>query len=130
MFSFTLQVKSDGYERTPSTRVFLCASSPDESGSHALDWTIESLVQDGDELVVFRGIDQEDLGKKIFWSICAHTLKMELPSAERGHDLVRDEARGLLQRVQDKCMGAEPDRKVSMSPIHCASVGANHLTYP
>jgi len=94
MFSFTLQVKSDGYERTPSTRVFLCASSPDESGSHALDWTIESLVQDGDELVVFRGIDQEDL--------------------EKGHDLIRDEARELMQRVQDKCVGVEPDRKLSI----------------
>jgi hypothetical protein len=66
MFSFTLQVKSDGYERTPSTRVFLCASSPDDSGRQALDWTIESLVQDGDELVVFRGIDQDDLGRKGF----------------------------------------------------------------
>ena len=64
MFSFTLQVKSDGYERSPSSRVFLCASSPDDSGRHALDWTIESLVQDGDELVVFRGIDQDDLGRE------------------------------------------------------------------
>lgn len=65
MFSFTLQVKSDGYDRTPSTRVFLCASSPDDSGSQALDWAIESLVQDGDELIVFRGIDQDDLGREI-----------------------------------------------------------------
>ena len=69
MFSFTLQVKSDGYERSPSTRVFLCASSPDDSGSQALDWTIENLVQDGDELIVFRGIDQDDLGRKIFRSV-------------------------------------------------------------
>ena len=65
MFSFTLQVKSDGYERTPNTRVFLCASSPDVSGRHALDWAIEGLVQDGDELIVFRGIDQDDLGLSI-----------------------------------------------------------------
>ena len=65
MFSFTLQVKSDGYDRTPSTRVFLCASSPDDSGRHALDWAIEGLVQDGDELIVFRGIDQDDLGSSI-----------------------------------------------------------------
>ena len=65
MFSFTLQVKSDGYDRTPSTRVFLCASSPDDSGRHALDWAIEGLVQDGDELIVFRGIDQDDLGLSI-----------------------------------------------------------------
>jgi len=94
MFSFTLQVKSDGYERSPSTRVFLCASSPDESGRHALDWTIESLVQDGDELVVFRGIDQDEL--------------------ERDHDVVRDEARDLLLRIQDKCVEVDSDRKLSI----------------
>lgn len=62
MFSFTLSVKSDGYERNRHTRVFLCAASADDSGRQALDWAIEDLVQDGDELVVFRGIDQEDLG--------------------------------------------------------------------
>jgi len=62
MFSFTLSVKSDGYVRTRSTRVFLCASSADESGREALDWSLESLAQDGDELIVCRGVDQEELG--------------------------------------------------------------------
>ncbi|KAI0299368.1 hypothetical protein B0F90DRAFT_1728171 [Multifurca ochricompacta] len=94
MFSFTLQVKSDGYERRPSTRVFLCASSPDDSGRQALDWAIEGLVQDGDELIVFRGIDQEDL--------------------ERDHDVVRDEARDYMHRIQDKCVDVDPDRKLSI----------------
>lgn len=65
MFSFTLQVKSDGYRRNRQTRVFLCAASPDESGSEALDWTIESLVQDGDELIVFRGFDADELGMSL-----------------------------------------------------------------
>jgi len=59
MFSFTLQVKSEGYRRTRNTRVFLCASSPDESGSEALEWSLEYLVQDGDELIVFRGADED-----------------------------------------------------------------------
>ena len=62
MFSYTLHVQSDGYTRNRSTRVFLCASSPDESGKQALDWALDSLVQDGDELIVFRGVDTEDLG--------------------------------------------------------------------
>lgn len=62
MFSFTLCAESVGYARTPQTRVFLCAASPDESGRQALDWALDSLVQDGDELVVFRGFDEEDLG--------------------------------------------------------------------
>ncbi|KAI0267344.1 hypothetical protein BC834DRAFT_870982 [Gloeopeniophorella convolvens] len=94
MFSFTLQVKSDGYERTPSTRVFLCASSPDDSGRHALGWAIEALVQDCDELIVFRGIDQDEL--------------------ERDHDLVREEARELMHRIQEKCVEVDPDRKLSI----------------
>lgn len=56
------QVKSEGYKRTRSTRSYLCAASGDESGSQALDWVMESLVQDGDELIVLRGFDGEDLG--------------------------------------------------------------------
>lgn len=68
MFSFTLSTESVGYTRTPQTRVFLCASSPDESGSQALDWALDALVQDGDELVVFRGIDEEVLGASDFRS--------------------------------------------------------------
>lgn len=62
MFSFTLQVKTEGYKRTRNTRAFLCASSPDESGREALDWALEFLVQDGDELIVFRGVDEDVLG--------------------------------------------------------------------
>jgi len=54
MFSFTLQVKIEGYRRTRHTRVFLCASSPNESSREALDWCLEYLVQEGDELVFKR----------------------------------------------------------------------------
>lgn len=114
MFSFTLQAKSDGYERSPSTRVFLCASSPDESGLQALDWTIESLAQDGDELVVFRGIDQDDLGRELFRFYEQPVTQMNLPSTERDHDIVRDEARDLLLRIQDKCVEVDSDRKLSI----------------
>ncbi|KII91847.1 hypothetical protein PLICRDRAFT_105317 [Plicaturopsis crispa FD-325 SS-3] len=94
MFSFTLQVKSEDYVRTRSTREFLCAASPDESGRQALEWALESLVQDGDELVVFRGVDTEDL--------------------EKDHDEVREEARALMRLVQEKSVEYDPDRKLSI----------------
>lgn len=68
MFSFTLSAESVGYARTLQTRVFLCATSPDESGRQALDWALDCLVQDGDELVVFRGFDEDDLGMSSFRS--------------------------------------------------------------
>jgi len=85
---------SDGYKRTRSTRVFLCATSPDESGREALDWALESFVQDGDEFVVFRGIEEDVLDKD--------------------HDVVREDARALMAYIQAKSQEFDPDRKLSI----------------
>ncbi|CAE7182674.1 unnamed protein product [Rhizoctonia solani] len=81
--TFTLQASSEGYKRTRNTRVFLCAASADESGREALDWTLESLVQHGDELIVVRGFDLEDLEKQL-------------------HEEVRDEAKELMKHILAK----------------------------
>ncbi|KAJ6488207.1 hypothetical protein C8R47DRAFT_1127006 [Mycena vitilis] len=94
MFSFTLQVKSAGYARTRATRVFLCAAGPDESGREALEWSLEALVQDGDELIVCRGVDED-----VF---------------EKDHDSVREEARQLMVQMQEKNVEYDPDRKLSL----------------
>ncbi|GBE83517.1 hypothetical protein BKA93DRAFT_772174 [Sparassis latifolia] len=94
MFSYTLHVQSDGYSRNRGTRVFLCASSPDESGTQALDWVLDSLVQDGDELIVFRGVDSEELSKE--------------------HEQYREDARELMHHIQEKCVEYDPDRKLSI----------------
>lgn len=58
-------MKSDGYHKNRHTRVYLCAASGDESGKKALEWTLDSLVEDGDELVAVRGFEQADLRKCI-----------------------------------------------------------------
>ncbi|KAJ7648426.1 hypothetical protein B0H17DRAFT_1103230, partial [Mycena rosella] len=94
MFSFTLQVKSAGYARTRSTRVFLCAAGPDESGREALEWSLEALVQDGDELIVCRGVDED--------------------AFEKDHDSVREEARQFMLQIQEKSVEYEPERKLSL----------------
>jgi len=94
MFSYTLHVQSEGYSRNRNTRIFLCAASSDESGVQALDFAVESLVQDEDELIVFRGIDTDDL--------------------EKDHDLYREEAKELMRQVQEKCMECDPERKLSI----------------
>lgn len=115
MFSYTLQVKTEGYARTRNTRVFLCAASPDASGVQALDWVLESLVQSGDELVVFRGVDTDALGESLlsprfFWS---HDLIVL--SSERGHELCREEARELMRQIQEKNVASDSSRKVISS---------------
>jgi ssDNA-binding Zn-finger/Zn-ribbon topoisomerase 1 len=75
MFSYTLQVKSERYVRGRNTRVYLCAASRDTSGSQALDWALENLAQDGDELIVFRGIDQDDLGTFSPFIACSRCIQ-------------------------------------------------------
>ncbi|TRM63154.1 hypothetical protein BD626DRAFT_495691 [Schizophyllum amplum] len=94
MFSFTLSVKGEGYTRTRSTRVFLCAASADESGRGALEWCLETLAQDGDELIVCRGVEEEVL--------------------EKDHDIVREDARGLMMEIQAKSVEFEEGRKLSL----------------
>ncbi|KAH6877411.1 universal stress protein family domain-containing protein [Coprinopsis sp. MPI-PUGE-AT-0042] len=94
MFSFTLQVKSAGYKRTRTTRVYLCAAGPDESGQEALDWALESLAQDGDEVIVFRGVDEDNMGND--------------------HNILREDARALFKRIQEKSAEVDPDRKLSL----------------
>lgn len=112
MFSFTLHVQSEGYTPNRSSRTFLCASSPDETGKEALEWALECLVQDGDELIVFRGIDQEELGV----CISPSGLRVTHSVVEKDHELVREEARDLMRHIQDKCVEYDPDRKVSLFP--------------
>jgi len=74
--------------------VFLCAASNDESGQQALDWVLESLVQDGDEVIVLRGFDADELDKD--------------------QDAVREEAKELMKHIQKQSVEYDPDRKLSI----------------
>jgi len=57
--------KSADYVATRDTRVFLVAVSPDESGSEALDWLMENLIEEGDEIVALRVIAWEEAGESL-----------------------------------------------------------------
>ncbi len=59
----TPQAKSDGYKRSRSTRVFMIAVSPDEAGEDALDWLMNELVEDGDEVVALRVLELDEEGE-------------------------------------------------------------------
>ncbi len=57
------QAKSEGYKRSRHTRVFCVAVSGDESGQEALDWLMDSLVEDGDEIIALRVIELDEGGE-------------------------------------------------------------------
>ena len=58
-FSFTLQVKSRGFLRTKNTRTFMVAVDDNPYSERALEWLMENLVEDGDEVVAVRILDGE-----------------------------------------------------------------------
>ncbi|KAF9931184.1 hypothetical protein FBU30_010627 [Linnemannia zychae] len=48
-YAFTLQARTDGWYRTKGSRTFLVCTDLNEYSSHALQWVIENMVEDGDE---------------------------------------------------------------------------------
>ena len=49
-YAFTLQAKTDNWRRTKRSRTFLVGTDLNEYSAHALDWTMENMVEDGDEV--------------------------------------------------------------------------------
>lgn len=58
--SFTLVSKHKDYEYTKRSRTFLCGCDDNDYSDNALQWLIDELVDDGDEIVCLRVIDEKD----------------------------------------------------------------------
>lgn len=58
--SFTLIAKHKDYEYTKRSRTFLCGFDENEYSVYALQWLINELVDDGDEIVCLRVVEKED----------------------------------------------------------------------
>ncbi|KAG2197818.1 hypothetical protein INT47_009699 [Mucor saturninus] len=52
--SFTLRGKNQGYQRTRRSRTFMVATDLANYSDYALDWAIENIVDNGDEIIVLR----------------------------------------------------------------------------
>ncbi|KAF2712086.1 adenine nucleotide alpha hydrolases-like protein [Pleomassaria siparia CBS 279.74] len=58
--SFTLISKHKDYEYTKRSRTFLCGCDDNEYSEYALQWLIDELVDDGDEIVCLRVVEKDD----------------------------------------------------------------------
>ena len=57
--AFTLQYKHSDYAATPRSRVFLCGTDAKDYSEYALEWMMDELVDDGDEIVCLRVIERD-----------------------------------------------------------------------
>lgn len=58
-FSLTLNYKHKGYQCTRRSRTFLCGTDQNEYSDFALEWLIDELVDDGDEIVCLRAVEKD-----------------------------------------------------------------------
>lgn len=58
-FSLTLMRKHKDYHYTKRSRTFLCGTDTNEHSDTALEWLIDELVDDGDEVVCLRVVEKE-----------------------------------------------------------------------
>ncbi|PVH98689.1 hypothetical protein DM02DRAFT_615625 [Periconia macrospinosa] len=85
--SFTLVAKHKDYEYTKRSRTFLCGCDDNDYSEYALQWLIDELVDDGDEVVCLRVVEKDD------------TIAGER-SVEKGR--YRQEAEDLMKTIQKK----------------------------
>lgn len=58
-FSLTLNSKHKEYKYTKRSRTFLCGTDQNDYSEFALEWLIDELVDDGDEIVCLRVVDKD-----------------------------------------------------------------------
>ena len=66
-FSLTLNRKHRDYEYTKRSRTFLCGTDTNDYSDTALEWLIDELVDDGDEVVCLRVVEK-DSKEAMKWS--------------------------------------------------------------
>ncbi|KAL1967068.1 hypothetical protein VTN77DRAFT_3592 [Rasamsonia byssochlamydoides] len=58
-FSFTLNYKHKNYQASRRSRTFLCGTDHNDYSEFALEWLIDELVDDGDEVVCLRVVEKD-----------------------------------------------------------------------
>lgn len=57
--AFSLRSKHKDYEYSRNSRTFLCGTDQNDYSEFALDWLLDELVDDGDEVVCLRVVDKD-----------------------------------------------------------------------
>jgi nucleotide-binding universal stress UspA family protein len=58
-FSFTLKYKHKNYQASRRSRTFLCGTDQNDYSEFALEWLIDELVEDGDEVICLRVVEKD-----------------------------------------------------------------------
>ena len=62
--AFSIQYKHNDFQYTPRTRTFIVGTDAKDYSEYALEWTLDELVDDGDEIVCLRVVSEESQERK------------------------------------------------------------------
>jgi len=96
-YSFTMNYKHKDYQHSRRSRTFLCGADEKDYSEYALEWLIDELVEDGDEIVCLRVVESDS---KVASS----------PSIKSGK--YREQAKKLLHSVIKK--NCQEDKAISL----------------
>jgi hypothetical protein len=85
--SFTLTKKHGDFEHKKSTRTFLCGLDDNDYSNFALEWLLDELVDDNDEIICLRVVDKD--------STIAGSASLEQKT-------YKDEAEKLMLSIEEK----------------------------
>ncbi|KAG0338030.1 hypothetical protein BG004_007389 [Podila humilis] len=92
-YAFTLQAKTNGWKRTKKSRTFLVGADLNDYSAHALSWTMENMVEDGDEIVALRVVPVE---------LRDSLSKTKIPSFQGQEAAARSEAAKIMSSIMER----------------------------
>ncbi|KAF9572719.1 hypothetical protein EC968_009534 [Mortierella alpina] len=92
-YAFTLQAKTDGWRRTKTSRTFLVGTDLNDYSAHALQWVMENMVENGDEIVALRVVPIE---------LRDSLSKTGIPSFQGQESAARSEANNIMSTIRDR----------------------------
>ena len=107
--SFTLNVKHKGYQFRRRSRTFMVGIDENDYSDIALQWMLEELVDDGDEIICLRVVDKD--------AKVVNDRNVERRQYQK-------EAKDLMQRIQDR-----NDEYRAISIVLEFAVGKVHATF-
>ncbi|KAI5294119.1 hypothetical protein KEM56_005913, partial [Ascosphaera pollenicola] len=111
-YTLTLNYKHKDYKHTRRSRTFLCGTDANDYSDVALEWLIDELVDDGDEVVCLRVVEKDskiasehsidskryqDEGRKFFESVV--TKMADTKAISLVMELAVGKVQSLIQRM-------------------------------
>ena len=108
--SFTLKEEHIGYHYKRQSRTFMCGINEDAYSDYALQWMLDEMVDDGDEIVCLRVVDRDS------------KLSNDKGVREKYY---QKEARSLMAEVKRRCAGGGKAITITVE----LAVGKIHTTF-